>query len=214
VSLDVNPTIADRVTSNRIGIDPGFSSLLSFSDGTKVAHPRELETSAAALARAHRGGHKLLAARIQQRIANQRRDRNHKLSRKLISENVLIVFSDDNHKAIARSFGKSVTSSGHAQLRSMLAYKSRLGGTQYIEVASRYSTRTCSACGSLSGPAGYAGLKVRRWVCQDCGVEHDRDCNAAVNTLRWGEVHPRNSEIASNERCAMTGPAESTEGKT
>ena len=196
VCIEAQPNAIPRVSDGRIGIDPGFSALLTTSDGIKFEHPRELEASAQALARAQRGGHKRMAARIQERIANQRRDRNHKLARKLVSENELIVFSDDSHKAIARSFGKSVASSGHAQLRTMLASKSRAGGTRYIEVASRNSTRTCAACGGLYGPAGYAGLKVRRWICKGCGAEHDRDCNAAVNTLRWGEVLPRSYEIA------------------
>ncbi len=198
VCIDAEPESISCVSNGEIGIDPGFSSLLTLSNGEKIKHPRELEKSADKLAKAQRGGNKRLTARIHERIANQRRDRNHKLSRKLVSENELIVFSDDCHKAIARSFGKSVTSSGHAQLRQMLAYKCRTDGRKYIEVASRNSTRTCSACGALSGPAGYAGLSVREWVC-GCGAKHDRDVNAAINTLTWGQIGPRNSEITFNE---------------
>ena len=183
VCIEAQPTAIARTANGQIGIDSGFSSLLTLSSGVKFEHPRELEASANRLAQAQRGGHKHTAARIQEHIANQRRDRNHKLSRKLVSENELIVFSADRHKAIAAMFGKSVASSGHAQLRSMLAYKSRTGGTQYIEVDSRFSTRTCSACGCLSGPSGFAGLSVRVWVCSECGTQHDRDCNADVNTL-------------------------------
>ena len=203
VCIEAQPNAIQRVASGRVGIDPGFSSLLTLSDGIKVEHPRELEASAQALARAQRGGHKRTAARVQERIANQRCDRNHKLSRKLVSENELIVFSADRHKAIAAMFGKSVASSSHAQLRSMLAYKSRTGGTQYVEVGSRNSTRACSSCGSLSGPTGFSGLSVRRWVCTDCGVEHDRDCNAAVNTLALGAGRASISEIAFNARRTM-----------
>jgi transposase len=83
----------------------------------------------------------------------------------LVAENELIAFSADNHKNIAKKFGKSVASSSHGQLRSMLAYKCRAGGRKYIEVPSRNSTKTCSACGALSGPSGWAGLKVRLWTC-------------------------------------------------
>ena len=115
-----------------------------------------------------------------------RKDRNHKLSRRLVSENALICFSADNHRGISRKFGKSVTSSGHGQLRQMLAYKCRAGGRKYIEVPSKNSTRTCSACGCLSGPTGWTGLQVRTRMCGDCGTSHDRDINAAVNTLMAG----------------------------
>jgi transposase len=200
VCIDAEPNVIQRQSSGRIGIDPGFSSLLTLSTGEKFEHPRELEASATSLARAQRGGHKSLAARIQERIANQRRDRNHKLSRKLVSENELIVFSADRHKAIAKMFGKSVASSGHAQLRSMLAYKSRTGGTQYVEVDSRFSTKTCSACGALSGPSGFSGLAVRDWTCAACGTRQDRDVNAALNTFNLGARSALGTEIAFCER--------------
>lgn len=81
----------------------------------------------------------------------------------------------------------------------MLTYKSRTGGRQYLEVPSRFSTKTCSACGSLSGPSGYAGLSVRHWVCAVCGTAHDRDINAAVNTLNAGVgmTHESHREVVS-----------------
>jgi len=172
-----------------VGIDPGFSSLLTLSDGEVVEHPRELEASAKRLSQSQRGRNRKFTSRLQERIANQRKDRNHKLSRRLIAENQLIAFSADRHKSIAKRFGKSVASSGHAQLRQMLSYKSKRrtdGLGVYVEVDSRNSTKTCSACGCLSGPTGLAGLKVREWECAQCGTEHDRDINAAINTLIVG----------------------------
>ena len=184
--IDTEPNAIPRVASGSIGIDPGFKSLLALSTGEKITHPRELEASAQRLAQAQRGGNRRLAARISERIANQRKDRNHKLSRRLVSENVFIAFSADRHSAIARKFGKSVASSGHHQLRSMLSYKSRAGGTTYVEPESKNSTRTCSACGALSGPTGLAGLSVREWDCGACGAHHDRDTNAGMNALISG----------------------------
>ncbi|MGE5241188.1 MAG: RNA-guided endonuclease InsQ/TnpB family protein [Bacteroidota bacterium] len=200
VCIDAEPIAIPRAGCGAVGIDPGFSSLLVLSDGTKIEHPHELEASSERLARAQRGGHKRLAARIQERIANQRRDRNHKLSRELVAKNELIVFSADRHRAIAAMFGKSVASSAHAQLRAMLAYKSRTGGTRYIEVDSRFSTKTCSACRCLSGPSGFSGLAVREWACTECGTRQDRDVNAALNTLLSGQGLASKSEIASCEK--------------
>lgn len=181
--IDAEPNSIPITGDNMIGIDPGFTSLLTLSNGDKIAHPRELEASAKRLGQAQRGRNKKLAARISERIANQRKDRNHKLSRHLVSQNKLIAFSKDNHSGIAKRFGKSVTSSGHYQLRQMLSYKCRTDGRQYIEVDSKNSTKTCSACGALSGPTGLAGLKVRTWACSACGTQHDRDVNAARNAL-------------------------------
>lgn len=175
-----------RIAHGQVGIDPGFNHLLTLSNGESIAHPRELEASASRLAQSQRGHNHRLIARLQERTANQRKDRNHKLSRRLVSENVLIAFSADDHSAISRRFGKSVASSGHYQIRSMLRYKSRAGGSVYVEPDSRNSTITCSTCGALSGPRGLAGLKVRTWQCVECGTLHDRDHNASMNVLTSG----------------------------
>jgi IS605 OrfB family transposase len=184
--IDAEPKAIPIVANGEIGIDPGFKSLLTLSTGEKIAHPRELEKAAERLAHAQRSRNKKRVGKVQEHIANIRRDRNHKLSRRLASENKLIVMSKDNVKGIARQFGKSVASSGINQLRQMLAYKCRTDGRAYIEVDGRYSTMTCSNCGSRSGPTGWRGLAVRHWRCEDCGSLHDRDCNAAINTLRVG----------------------------
>lgn len=184
--IDAQPKAIERVASGRIGVDPGFKHLLTLSTGEKIEHPRELEASANRLAQAQRGKDKKLTARLHERIANQRKDRNHKLSRKLVSENIVIAFSKDNIKGIAKRFGKSVSSSGHRQLRSMISYKSSLCGTEYTEPFSRNSTRICSVCGCLSGPAGFTGLSIRNWECKECGTLHDRDQNAAINALNFG----------------------------
>lgn len=184
--VKAEPRPIAAIADGEVGIDPGFKSLLTFSSGEKVEHPRELASDAVRLGQAQRGRRKRLTARIQERVRNRRKNRNHHLSRRLVAENQLIVFSADRHSAIARKFGKSVASAGHYELRRMLAYKSLAGGREYTEVSSRNSTRACSACGALTGPTGWHGLKVRQWVCTTCGVEHDRDCNAAVNTLIAG----------------------------
>lgn len=187
--IQVEPQIIPRTANGQVGIDPGFKDLLAFSGGEKVGHPRELEAAALRLAQAQRGINRKQVARIHERLSSQRKDRNHKLSRRLVAENQLIAFSADRHSNIARRFGKSVASSSHYQLRSMLAYKSKCrtdGLGIYIEVSSRNSTRTCSACGALTGPTGWAGLSVRQWDCSACGAHHDRDINAAMNTLIAG----------------------------
>ena len=183
VFIDADREPIEGSTGTAVGIDPGFKDLITLSNGEKVNHPKELQESLARLGQAQRGGNKKLVARIHERIKNQRKDRNHKLSLRLVKDYSVIALSKDNVKGMARVYGKSVASSGIAQLRSMLDYKSRAGGVRYLEVNSRNSTRICSACGSLTGPEGRAGLKVREWACIECGTQHDRDINAAINTL-------------------------------
>lgn len=184
--IDAQPKPISKVANGRVGIDPGFGSLLTLSTGEKIEHPRELEASAERLAQAQRGGRKKLASRIHERIQNQRKDRNHKLSRRLVAENAVIRFSADSHKKIAEIFGKSVASSGHRQLRQLLSYKCTTSGRAYDEPVFRFSTKTCCTCGAQTGPTGLAGLKVRQWMCTECGTLHDRDVNAAINILHAG----------------------------
>ena len=187
--IGAEPNAIPAVATGQIGIDPGFKDLLAFSDGGKIAHPRELEALASRLAQAQRGGNKKLATRVQEHISSQRKDRNHKLTRRIVSENTLIAFSKDNIRGVARRFGRSVESSSHYQIRSMLGYKVKRrtdGLGIYVEPPSKNSTRTCSTCGALSGPTGWAGLSVREWDCGACGAHHDRDTNAGMNALIAG----------------------------
>jgi putative transposase len=157
LSIEADPIAIPLVALGEVGIDPGFSRLLTCSSGEVVERPHELAA---------------------------------------------IYWSTDSHQAIARIFGKSVASAAHGQLRQFLDYKSRAGGRRFVAVSNRYSTVTCSACGARSGPSGYAGLKVRQWRC-GCGANHDRDVNAAVNTLLVGRglrlegVSNVSSEIAN-----------------
>lgn len=58
-------------------------------------------------------------------------------------------------------------------------------GAEYKEVNESFSTVTCSGCKSRSGPKGLSGLKVREWVCPECGECHSRDANAAKNILSF-----------------------------
>ncbi|MBI5634748.1 MAG: transposase, partial [Nitrospirae bacterium] len=162
--IDAEPNPLKIVAEGQVGIDPGFKHLLTLSTGKKIEHPKELQQSAKRLAQAQRGHDKKLAARLNERIANQRKDRNHRLSRELVAENAVIVFSKDNIKGLARSFGKSVAAAATGQLREFLSYKSRTGGRRYLEVPSKNSTRICSTCGALTGPTGRTGLSVRLWT--------------------------------------------------
>ncbi len=179
----------------KIGIDPGFKTTLTLSNGEKIQKPKRLKQLESRLAQAQRGKGQKLTSRLQERIKNRRKDDNHKLSRKLVEEYETIAFSKDNIQGIAKKYGKSVAESGHYQLRQMLSYKCRAGGRKYIEVDSKGSTMTCSNCLAKTGPTGTSGLSVRQWECIECGILHDRDHNAAINTLLVGLG-------TSLERCA------------
>ena len=184
--LDTNNKFLVKDTDKIVGIDPGFSTLLTLSDGTKIENPRELRKGSKRLAQAQRGHSKKLVARLQEKQANRRNDRNHKISRKLVENYKIIYYSDDNFKAMAKKFGKSVTEAGLGDLINKTSYKSKVCGRTFKPVNSKFTTMTCSVCGALTGPTGLAGLAVRHWGCSACGAQHDRDLNSSHVVLNVG----------------------------
>ena len=159
--IDAQPNSIEKKGNGKIGIDPGFKTTLTLSNGKQIQKPKQLKKLSVRLGQAQRGKDKKLTARLQERIKNRRKDDNHKISRSLVEQYDTIVFSKDSIQKIAKKFGKSVAESGHYQLRSMLDYKCRAGDRTYIEVDSKGSTMTCSNCLSKSGPTGMVGLSVR-----------------------------------------------------
>jgi transposase len=186
LSVDARPNIARTFKSKahrEVGIDPGFKAIVTLSDGERLDACKEYSAMEKRLAQAQRGGNRKLVGRLHERIANRKKDRNHKLSRHLVETCATIAFLRDNNQALQRKSGKSVANANIHQLQQMLAYKSSSCGRRFELVDGAYSTRRCSVCGSLTGPKGRRGLSVRRWVCEACGASHDRDINAARNAL-------------------------------
>lgn len=196
--LDCDHVFPVQETDKAVGIDPGFKTLLTLSDGTKFDNPRELHKGAQRLGQAQRGKRKQLTARLQERQANRRMDRNHKISRKLVENYKTICYSDDNFKGMAKRFGKSVAEAGLGQLVNHLTYKCRTGGRKLIPVSSFNTTMTCGVCGALTGPCGLRGLAERQWECSACGASLDRDRNSANVILAVGLGTRHEREV----RCA------------
>ena len=82
-----------------------------------------------------------------------------------------------NHR-IARS----LSDIGFGQIRRQLEYKALRYGT-HVMVADRWyaSSKLCSGCGFKHATLA---LNERTWTCSQCGAQHDRDHNAAINLQR------------------------------
>lgn len=185
--LDTDPDPLPVRGEAPVGVDLGYSTLATLSTGEKIGHPNEYRRLEQRIGQAARGQNRRLLGRLQQSLTLARRTRNHQISRDLVERFGAIYVSRDNIKALQRTRGKSVLNAAHYQLLQMIATKSRQAGRVFLEVPNNNSTRTCSGCGALTGPTGLRGLSVREWACA-CGAIHDRDVNAAVNTLELGAV--------------------------
>ena len=182
-----------------IGIDLGLKEFAVLSDGTKIDNPRFLKTSEKHLkklqkdlSRCQSGSNNKEKARIKlakwhEHIKNQRKDFQHKLSRKLVNENQVIVFEDLKVKNMLKNhnLSKSISDVGWTNFINMIKYKSEWAGREIIQVNQWFpSSQLCSVCGHQNKET--KSLSVRHWVCEHCGSEHDRDLNASINILKEG----------------------------
>ncbi|XVU23885.1 RNA-guided endonuclease InsQ/TnpB family protein [Actinoplanes sp. CA-054009] len=195
---------------SEVGIDLGLTYFVVLSDGTKVAAPKFLRRAARKLKRlqqdlsrkqrgsANRKKAVTKVARAHARVADTRRDWQHKLSTAIIRENQAVYVEDLCVAGLGRTrLAKSVHDAGWAGFTGMLEYKAARYGRTFGRVNRFFpSTRMCSQCGRLNDKLA---LNVRAWDCP-CGSHHDRDVNAAINVLAAGQADN------SNDRGAQVRP--------
>lgn len=124
-------------------------------------------------------------AKIQERIANQRKDWLHKLSFELAELYDYICVEDINMQNIAQSLklGKSTNDNGFGMFRTFLAYKLTERGKQLVKIDKWFpSSKTCRFCGCVNEELK---LSDRVWTCE-CGAILNRDENAAINIMNIG----------------------------
>ena len=181
--------VADTIGNGTkyVGIDLGLKDNITCSDGRQYSRENYFKRMESKLAMAQRANKKKLVKTIHAKIANARKDWNHKASTKILSDARLVCIGDVSSSKLKQTkLAKSVSDAAWSQLRSMFAYKSQRLGVDLRIINEAFSTQMCSSCKAITGPKGYAGLGVREWVCSSCGTMHQRDVNAAINILRMG----------------------------
>jgi putative transposase len=210
----VSMLCTDQVTARnkavgKVGIDLGLTHFAILSTGEKVASPntfRRNETRLAKLQRrlakkqkgsANRRKARLKVARLHAKITDSRRDFLHKLSTRLINENQVIAIESlaVSNMQKNRCLSKSISDAGWFEFVRQLEYKARWYGRELIGIDKWYpSSKRCSGCGHI---AKAMPLKVREWICRECGSVHDRDINAARNVLAAGLAVSAHGETVS-----------------
>jgi IS605 OrfB family transposase len=178
-----------RSASGEVGIDLGLKDLANLSNGQKYKANKYYRKYQRTLALSQKDGKKKRIKAIHAKIANSRKDEQHKISHEVTRDFSLVFVGDVSSVKLAKTkFAKSIYDASWSQLKSFLEYKSIARGGMLVMVNEHMTTQTCSNCLSkdVGAPRGVKGLGIREWVCSNCNSVHDRDTNAALNILRLG----------------------------
>ena len=189
------------------GYDLGLKDFLIFDSGEVIENPKYYRKTEYRIKKTQRQLSKckkfsknykkvnLKLSKLHEKIKNQRKDFQHKISRQIVNENQVIVSEDLNVKGMLKNhkLAKSIQDASFSSFCNMIAYKALEQHRQYIKIGTFYpSSKLCHCCGFK-----YKGLKLeeRFWTCPQCGTYLDRDENAAINILNEGlRILSRNTD--------------------
>ena len=183
------------------GIDLGIKDFAIVHDGEKTSkyanprhikkHEKNLARKQQKLARKQKGSKnkekaRKLVAKVHERTSNTRHDFLHKLSRKIVNTNQVVVVEKLNIKGMVRNhkLAKAISDVGWGTFINFLDYKLKEKGGLLVEIDRWFpSSKTCSNC---LYQMSEMPLDVREWTCPSCGSHHDRDENASKNIRAEG----------------------------
>lgn len=201
LSIEVLIEAAEATGNDAVGIDVGCESFLTLSTGEKFEHPHFYKKTEKRLAKASSKYDKLKECsrtdkakrrakyrknKLDTKVKNQRKDFLHKLSKKLTQQYDVFYVEDLNIRGMLkdnyRNLNKSICDSGWGCFIQYLTYKAEEAGKKVVKVNPAYTSQICSGCGYMVKKE----LSVRRHRCPHCGLDIDRDHNAALNILSFG----------------------------
>jgi putative transposase len=209
---------AGNGSTSVIGVDAGIRHLATLSTGANIPNPRALQRSLRKLRRLNRQLHRRMPSsnrreatrrklsRVHARTTNLRRDALHKLTTTLATQNGTIVVEQLSLAGMLqnRRLARSLADAALAELRRQLTYKTAWYGSRLV-VADRFypSSKTCSACGWVKAKLTLAERTLR---CEACGLQVDRDLNAARNLAKLAQYVAQSGWETANARGADIRP--------
>lgn len=184
------------LTYQDVGIDMGIKEFCITSDGELIPNPKNYRKSEVKLKKQQRAASRkkkgssrrkkavAILANTHEHIANQRKDNAYKVANSLLNKYDTICREDlqINNMVKNHKLAKSISDAGWAIFFNILDAKAKQTlGKRVIVVDPKYTSQICCGCGQIVKK----NLSVRTHKC-DCGLEIDRDVNAAINIMRKG----------------------------
>ncbi len=192
-------TTDSATPENTIGIDVGLNAFLVTDAGEFVAVPqyyrkaqKKLKRLQRSVSRKKKGSNRRKKAlkrlaRAHLKVSNQRKDFHYKTAKKLVSKGKHIGYEALNIRGMARTkLAKSTYDAGWGQFLQILKVKAERAGLMAIAVNPNGTSQDCSRCGQKVPKA----IQDRWHSCPHCGLELDRDHNAAINIKHRAVGHP------------------------
>ena len=197
ITTDFQDTEPLPTTGENVGADFGMKdAYLTLSTGEKLQHPQPLKQSLnklrslnKSLSRKKKGSVRWWRAvyqltRLYRKVSNQRLDFQWKLADDLCKRFDTIVLETLNLDGMKRLWGRKVSDLAFYQFVEILRYKCEKHHREFRQIGQWTATsKPCSDCGHRNENLS---LSDRQWRCPECGSDHDRDINAAINILRAG----------------------------
>ena len=187
------PGLFDSQEKVPIGIDVGINTLATCSNGDTYDNPRPLKCYERKLRRANRSlSRKIKGSKnwqkakkrlgsVHNRISNIREDAHHQASIRIVHKASAIGVETLNISGLLknRRLAKALSDSALSRFLTMLKYKAERRGIPITEADQFFaSSKTCSSCGHKKKDLT---LSDRQYYCSECGLDIDRDLNAAIN---------------------------------
>ena len=181
-----NQAIGLDFSSSKAYIDSSNHSALNYAPFKQQAkrHLAHLQRNLSRTKKGSKNHEKAMRrlARFEEHIANKRRDWMEKETLRLVRSYEVIGVETLNIKGMMcfSHNAKNYNDVSWGRFVGMLEWKSKFHNCSVVKSDKWFaSSQLCNHCGFKN--ESVKNLSVRKWICPSCGVEHNRDHNAAIN---------------------------------
>ena len=126
--------------------------------------------------------------KLNHRLTNICHNYLHQVTTEIINRKPMFIALEDlNVKGMMKNkhLAKAIQEQSFYEFRRIITYKAEWNNIKIIEAPRFYpSSKTCSECGAIKKDLK---LSDREYICSECGCVIDRDYNASVNLMRYGQ---------------------------